>query len=73
MTIEWYFFGIQWYVGGSVVVLHLIVVDVSSAYGGADTHFYGQFWARLRPKLSKADAFLPVLWRRWAVEESSTV
>ncbi len=33
-----------------------IVVGVSPAYGGADTHFYGQFWAQTRPKLPVADA-----------------
>ncbi len=55
------------------VALHLIVVGVSPACGGADTHFYGQFWARLRPKLPGADTFLPVLWNRYVVEEVATI
>ncbi len=38
-----------------MVALHWIVVDVSPAAGGADIHFYGQFWARLRLKLPGDD------------------
>ncbi len=58
---------------GSAAPLRLIVVGVSPAWGGADTHFYGQFWAQTRPKLPGADAFLPVLWNRYVVEEIATI
>ncbi len=58
---------------GSRVALHLIVVGVSPAAGGADTHFYGQFWARLRPKLPVTDAFLLALRGRQAVKEITTI
>ncbi len=40
-----------------MVALYLIVVGVTPASGGSDTHFYGQFWARMRPKLPGADIF----------------
>lgn len=53
--------------------MHLIVVGVSPACGGADTHFDGQFWAQTLPKLPVADAFLPVLWNRYAVKEIATI
>ena len=35
------------------------MVGVSLACGGADTHFYGQVWAHVRPQLPITDVFRP--------------
>ena len=42
-------------------------------WGSAALNRDGQFWAQTRPKLRGADAFLPVLWNRYVVEEIATI